>query len=721
MSRSLGSVAGAAYLASALTASYIILGSPSGIGSPGVFDLPLLLLVGLHYLWGVVQLFLSVKLPGDLRGEVRLRRVRCALFFPQLLLALSLVYFLFSYIYALNANMDYVQRFISSGGELRLAPDTRAERLLVVVRLAPLILVNLAFYAAARVGHLRLTSHAVAPRGSPAGGSLVAAWGFIWAIISALVRAVAAPSFAGLAGIGALGWVAFVPLFLLLRRVRVGHGVFLGVLHGALTTLLASYWLGTFNLVSLQITVLLFTLYYSILIPVTMLLYRAVSSSRIGRVLIFPLAFAIFEYLHSIGFLGYPWGLAGHTQYGFTSLIQVASLTGVWGVSFLLLLANSLIAELLDGLKWRRRSCSLRAVLRSSWRARWALGAAAFFGVIVFGGALALADEETDRTDAERMRVALIQQSTDPRKSEYERTLDTLIDLTERAIEDSPHLIVWSETAFVPNIRRWSQDESNRRYYGLVERFLEFQRGTRRWLITGNDDYELITDESGEIVERNEYNATVLFSPTGGRMQTYRKIRLVPFTEYFPYREQFPGIYDLLQQFDVHFWYPGVERTVFEHPMLSFITPICYEDVFPNHVREFVNAGAQAIINVSNDYWSLNPVQAKQHFVASLFRAVENRRPLLRSTASGLTGYVSAGGRIIETLPYYEAAQTVVELEYEREPPTTFYGTHGDWFPVLLMILLPLLVAGVGVKAVAVRRARRATDDGGTIARRRSG
>lgn len=700
-----------AYLAAGGMATYIVLGSRAALSSVSIFDLPLLLLIGAHLFWG------ALVLVNAIRGGATVWRVRAFLFVPQLLLALSLIYFLFSYVFALNANMDYVQRFMAAGGNLSLALDTRAERLVVVVRLAPLMLVNLLVYVLSRIGHRHL-SCLPGRRGAPRRGAppahahtplvsdrTVVRWALAWVALSAFLRSTAQPSFLSLDGLPLLGWIAYVPLFVVLRRVRLGYGAFLGVLYGSLSTLIANYWLGTFNLVSLQITVFIFSIYYAILAPVALTAYGVARSRRWARVLLFPAIFTLFEYLHSIGFLGYPWSLAAHSQYPLTSLIQISALTGVWGVSFLVYLVNGIIAELIDSPAWRVRSgVPARVLFRRSWRLRWAAGAAGLLTVVVFGGALTIAGGELARPDAQRMSVALIQQNTDPRKNDYDQTLDTLIRLTDEAVRERPQLIVWSETAFVPNIRRWSVDDTNRRFHRLVQEFRAYQAGTRRWLVTGNDDYELDRDEAGEIVDRLEYNATVLFSPLGERMETYRKVRLVPFTEYFPYAETFPGIYELLQEFDVSFWEPGTERTVFEHPQMRFVTPICYEDVFPNHVREFVNAGAQVIINVSNDYWSLAPVQAKQHFVASLFRAVENRRPLLRSTASGLTGHINEYGRILETLPYYESAQTVVEVEYQAEPPTTVYGRHGDWFPIVVAGLLVAIIA-LGAASSARRRA----------------
>jgi apolipoprotein N-acyltransferase len=143
-------------------------------------------------------------------------------------------------------------------------------------------------------------------------------------------------------------------------------------------------------------------------------------------------------------------------------------------------------------------------------------------------------------------------------------------------------------------------------------------------------------------------------------------------------------LYNWLEERDVYLWEPGEERVVFSHPLFRFSTPICFEDAFPRDVRLFVRAGAEVIVNISNDYWSLTEVEGKQHGVNSFYRAVENRIPLVRASASGLTGYVDPAGRLLVSAPFFEEWFLVVDVEI-REPTLTLYTRFGDWFPVLLL------------------------------------
>jgi len=157
-------------------------------------------------------------------------------------------------------------------------------------------------------------------------------------------------------------------------------------------------------------------------------------------------------------------------------------------------------------------------------------------------------------------------------------------------------------------------------------------------------------------------------------------------------------MYELLLNFDVNFWSPGTEPVVFEHPKFTFSTPICFEDSFPKDVRRFVRAGADVILNLSNDFWSLTNVEAKQHFVNAIFRAVENRRHFLRATASGVTSHVTPAGRVVSSLPYYEEGFLITQIPVIRgqDGPsggrTAVYTALGDWFPYLCMTVLGMVL-----------------------------
>jgi apolipoprotein N-acyltransferase len=639
-----------------------------------------LALPALHAAFGL----LSLAVPRGRQGPF------LRLMLSELLFLLTLVFFLFAWIFALNANMDYVQRFFAGGAKVRLALDTRAQRLAAAVRYLPMLAADLAAYL-----WPRLRSASAAGAAQPFNG--VRRWALPLMLLSVALTVLSFPSFASLDGLGFLCFVALVPLFLVVENASWIAGWLYVTAYGVLQGMLVSFWLGTFSLVTLQLVTSFFLLAYGLFFLPALWLVRRLSSLRF---LALALAWVLFEYLRSLGYWGFPWGLWGTAPYRFLTFLQTASLAGVWGVSLVVVLLNAGAASAL--------ACVLRR--ENPWPGARALlaSAAVLLGCLGFG--IVRRDDLSRQPVSKTVPVALVQQDSDPRKDDYARTFAVLRRLTDEALSGAgsqaaagglraagrgprPQLVVWSETAFVPNIRRWSKEDPEKYPLAkLVREFLDYQRGLGVWLLTGNDDYDLSTGPSGEEVRR-DYNAAVLFDPQGRRVRTYHKMHLVPFTEYFPFKQSLPGVYRWLLDFDVYLWEPGDERVIFRHPAFSFFTPICFEDSFPGDIRRFVQEGAEAIVNISNDYWSLTEVEAKQHAVNSSLRAVENARPLLRATASGLTGYWDVDGSLLASVPYYQERFLAVDVVF-RPAETTLYTRWGDWLPqgaALALALLALL------------------------------
>ncbi len=616
------------------------------------------------------------------------RRVRSWLGAMEVLFVAGLILLLFQYFFARNAGLEYVQRFQDQTGRVQLALDTRSERLAAVGRSLPLLLASglplLVFPI--RRGY-RVVSARIG-RGTE----------LPLMLLSVVLLTLSQPNGWNLEGLGWLGWIAMVPLLVVIRLARPHRAVLLGLGWGVLTILTQTFWLATFNLLSLQVTTVIYLVYYTVFFGL-LILSRTVIRPNLQWIL-FALGWTVFEWVRSLGFLGFPWALVSHSLATTPVFIQSADIGGVWLVTFVVVLVNAALAELLV------RNADSRGLqdygthaygIPTAWRPL--LLAGLVFALNAGYGAVQIRRHDSARaawvrSEPESVRLALIQQSNDPRKASYRSTFNTLQDLTLEALAGAPDMVIWSETAFVPNIRRWSVDDGNRFLNAVVRDFLEFQRDIGTWLLTGNDDYEVVRNADGGEIDRLNYNAAVLFSDEGQRVATYRKMRLVPFTESFPFEEQFPGVYELLQSFDANLWEPGTEYTVFQHPRFRFTTPICFEDVFPQEVRRGVRQGLDVILNISNDYWSLTPVEGRQHFVAALFRAVETRRPLVRATSSGLTGTVSPVGRIAHTLPYYEPAWVMADVPLPDSSHRSPYLRFGDWFPVATATgILALLLA----------------------------
>jgi len=609
----------------------------------------------------------------------------------QILLVVGLMLGLFAYVYAQNASMDYVQRFIAMSGQITLAESTAVEQLYTAIRFAPLLIVNIYLYIIARLGK-RSSGSGLAAAGitelegdSPSLAepqwrrlmkTAASRWGLGLALLSALLYSLAFPSFLSLRGFPFLAWISMIPLLLALIYSSAGQGILFVISFGALQSLVLNYWQGTYSYISLAFSVMIVTTEYALLAAPFVLLIRR--SEKWGF-MVAPVVWAAFEYMRSQFYVAYPWGLIGVSQYLWLPVIQIADITGVWGVGFVVVLAQAAVVWWLVapdfGYTWRRT--------------RW-LPAAIAGGLVVLVVAYGLIRMIPDRSEPDyEARLVLVQQNTDPRKSDYRLSFDTLRALTNAAIAESaprvPDLIVWPEGGFKADIRYW-QDRamSTGRSVEMVRDFLAFPPQIGTWLVSGTQDH-IYRIENGEEVRRN-FNSSVLMSPDGEPVQFYHKIHLVPFTESFPYKDEFPWLADLLDKFDTSNWLEGEERTILEHPMFRFFTPICFEDIFPDDVRRFVLRDADIIVNMSNDYWSLTPVEGKQHSIHSLFRAVENRRPMVRATASGLTTSITPQGRLSDEHPdYYHPGYLITDIPL-RDRGFTIYTRFGDWFAKLCLL-----------------------------------
>ncbi|MHB9291783.1 putative Apolipoprotein N-acyltransferase [Hollandina sp. SP2] len=175
----------------------------------------------------------------------------------------------------------------------------------------------------------------------------------------------------------------------------------------------------------------------------------------------------------------------------------------------------------------------------------------------------------------------------------------------------------------------------------------------------------------------------------------YRKVHLVPFTEHFPYKQQLPLIYEALLNADTHFWEQGDEATVFTVNGLSFSSPICFEDTFGYLSRDFVRGGAELIVNLSNDAWSNSLPAQMQHLSMALFRAVENRRAMVRSTASGQTCAIDPNGAIIAMAEPFAETQLTVQVPVITVD--SWYTQYGDFLPRgCVAAVAILLILGIG-------------------------
>lgn len=514
-------------------------------------------------------------------------------------------------------------------------------------------------------------------------------------LLSVALFALPQPNLLSLTGFPLLAYIAFVPLFILVRRISFRFSFLWGGIYGLLSYAVFTYWLGVFHPLALYV---IGTLYFFWLLLVFPLLKLAdIFFPRKGFIVQWIIWIG-YEYVKTLGFNGYSYGIIGYSQWSLPIVIQIASIFGVWVVSALVTFPSAWIAGgLKEGCNGSFRSWfSHFPVFARQHAVSGIIYLVALTATLVFGVL-----SPKDYSDHTSVSVALIQPNSDPwlgGMNTYRRDFAMLTRLSDQALAENPgiDMVVWPETAFIPRIDwhyRYRDDPDS---WDLVSDLLDYINAAPVPFILGNDDAVVESTPEG-IRDRVDYNAVFVFTPKKNVMppepERYRKMHLVPFTEHFPYRKALPWVYDLLVANDTHFWEKGVEPVVFSVASLNFSTPICFEDTFGYISRKFVNNGARAIFNLTNDAWANSLPCQYQHLSMSVFRAVENRVPLVRSTASGQTCIVDPNGRVVQMADPSKPAFLVGDIPVIDTYTRTGYGIWGDLLGIIFAIGAVLLLA----------------------------
>jgi apolipoprotein N-acyltransferase len=366
--------------------------------------------------------------------------------------------------------------------------------------------------------------------------------------------------------------------------------------------------------------------------------------------------------------ISFPWNLLGYSASANPALLQIASLTGIYGLSFLTAAFNSLLA-------WADAAKSVAVKTRLGVVA----ASIAVILVVMFLGARFV-------PAAKAGHFARAVQLNFPEVESYPANWfmlhkEDLDDLEELSLEPSPHqpdLIIWPET---PAPFSWQDNQFSKRASSLAIRDGHpFLAGVVEWKTE-----QLSSGHTGQA----PYNSAVLVDPQGQKVFVYDKRHLVPFGEYEP----FPLIHRVVQSVsdEVGGFHKGKVASVGLLPGgYKFAAYICYEAIYGGEIREFAANGANLFINISNDGWFDKSAAAEQHLRMARVRAVENRRWLLRVTNSGITAAVDPYGKIYESIP--RDVRGAVDLPYDFRTDITLYTRLGDWFAWMCVLVSAILL-----------------------------
>ena len=490
-------------------------------------------------------------------------------------------------------------------------------------------------------------------------------------LLSAALQVLSFP----LPGLYVLSWISIAPLLVALfhandpdtlqldesrKLLPAGpwQGFLLAYACGVLWYMGTCYWVydtmhqyGGLSVPVALFVLLLFALYLGLYHGLFGLLVSVFARKDIGNRL--ALVFAPFLWvaieLARTRVSGFPWDLLGITQVDNIPLTRIATATGVYGLSFEILLVNVAVASAFLMHRRRRKPLIVASI-----------------GALVLlqaGRWLTLPPAPTDHS-AVLLQQNLSSGGADSWTDDQMRT--ALVEFSTLSVNSKQHpdLIVWPESPapFLTNDAAFREPISN------------LARQANTWLVIGS----IGVDNPHTI-----FNSASLISPTGAWTARYSKMHLVPFGEYVPFASVFSFASGLTQA--VGNFTPGILHEPLQAGDQKLGVFICYESIFPNEVRQLANHGADVLVNISNDGWYGDSGAWAQHLNQARMRAIENNRWLLRDTNTGLTASIDPYGRVVARLDRKIRAASVAP--YSLTKVTTFYSRHGDWFAFLCAII----------------------------------
>lgn len=509
----------------------------------------------------------------------------------------------------------------------------------------------------------------------------------VLAVISGIALTLSFPK----AGISWAAWVALTFLFFAIRNVNVRNSIVLGLVTGMVHFATMVYWLiGTMHIygyLPLWLSVIIFVplvFYLALYVAAFAGLVTVLCSSSILLLILAPTLWVCLEYVRTYLLTGFPWGLIGYSQYEQLHLIQIADIFGVYGVSFVIVMVNAVIFCALLCLSkkaWRNREMDSRSVLAAF------LGVGVVLSLIFLYGSMRLKSTARMMAGAEKLNIAVVQgnieQAVKWDLAFRTETIEKYIRLSEQANKIRPDLIVWPETAtpfyFKYNIE-WTK---------MV---LQAVRSMKTNFIIGSPTVEL-TDDA-----KFYYNSAYLVTPDGDIADRNDKVHLVPFGEYVPFKKWLPFVNNIVAQ--IGDFKTGERGNTLRWAPANIGMLICYEIIFPELAAGMVANGAGVLVNITNDAWFGKTSAPYQHFSKAVFRAVENRRSLVRAANTGISGFIDPTGRVISRSGLFTEAAMTSEIAVIKDH-LSFYTRHGN-----LGVLCCFLVLGASIIVKKLRPLR---------------
>lgn len=494
---------------------------------------------------------------------------------------------------------------------------------------------------------------------------------------------------------GFFAYIGLVPLLILLDRLKnylqVLRYSYLGlVIFHAFTI----YWIGGWAAktdIFMELGSIALILIHPVFYWVPISVYFFIKKYFRGKVALFafPFLWNAIEYFRSVEETAFPWLTLGNTQSYYLPIIQITSFIGVYGLSFLIVVFNVLIFIAYKNYRYMSLRFSLNKI---------AIVVIILLVIFIYGKVVI---NDID-PPGKQLKVGMIQPDFDPwdkwEEGDINSQLSVYLSLSDSAVNEGAELIVWPETAVPVYLVSGKYPEE-------VARIRKFVAEKKVHILTGlplvnfyfsreeaNKDSRISRDSA---YYYDSYNGAILFSPNEDNLQKYGKNKLVPFAERSPYLHYLPFLGDWIKWgVGISNWSVWDEQTVFgfkdsHGDSVKFSVGVCYESIFPAYNADFVKNGAQFLVVITNDSWYGELSGPYQHKQFAVFRAIENRRWIVRAANGGISCLIDPIGVTTEETKLYTRRFLVGEIYLRNE--ITFYTKYQDiisYISVFVSILI---------------------------------
>lgn len=450
--------------------------------------------------------------------------------------------------------------------------------------------------------------------------------------------------------------------------------------------LLTLYWVGSWQkkadtFLMISGTLLVFVNPVFFLIPSTLLYFtRKIFSAKLTLYFL-PVFYVAYEYAYMLTDLSFPWLSLGNGLSHFTLFIQIADVIGQLGLTLVIVLINVLLYKSMQVYKQNKKLLNLNSSILIL-----------ILILILIYGVYKL---NNFPRGAAKVRVGLIQPNLDPWEKWSGGSLDNLTDLyfelSDEAVKQGAKIVIWPETALPVYLRGGLHDD-------VVQSIHNFCDTNQVFLLTGMPDVKFYFDslnlpKDAKYSEQGNYhyvtyNSILLFSPNKKFVESYGKMKLVPFGERVPFVDVFPFLGKLIKwSVGLSGWNIGKDTTVFQLNLdgkeIGVAGLVCYESIYPVFVSEFVKRKADFIAVVTNDSWYGNLSGPYQHKEFAALRAVENRRSVVRAANGGISCIINSLGETQQQSTMFSKAVIIGDVELRSEE--TFFTKYSMLIPIICL------------------------------------